>query len=112
MIEIHYYRGYHRITVRGHAGSAEEGKDLVCAAVSALVLTAAANVRRMEDKGCTYSTAVTVDKGDAELEVNPKAYFRLSIMQIMDAICAGFEVLSREYPEYVRYEVHQAEAES
>ena len=111
MIEIHYYRGYHRIAVRGHAGSAEEGKDLVCAAVSALVLTAAANVRRMEDKGCTYSTAVTVDKGDAELAVNPKAYFRLSIMQILDAICAGFEVLSREYPEYVRYEVHQAEAE-
>ena len=73
MIEIHYYRGYHRITVRGHAGSAEEGKDLVCAAVSALVLTAAANVRRMEDKGCTYSTAVTVDKGDAEIQVNPKA---------------------------------------
>lgn len=111
MIEINYYRGYHRITVRGHAGSAEEGKDLVCAAVTALVLTAAANVRRMEEKGCTYSTAVTVDKGDAELEVNPKAYFRLSIMQILDAICAGFEVLSREYPEYVRYEVHQAEAE-
>ena len=109
MIEINYHRGYHRITVRGHAGSAEEGKDLVCAAVSALVLTAAANVRRMEDKGCTYSTAVTVDKGDAEIVVNPKAYFRLSIMQILDAICAGFEVLAREYPEYVRYEVHQAE---
>ena len=52
-----------------------------------------------------------MDKGDAEIEVNPKAYFRLSIMQILDAICAGFEVLAREYPEYVRYEVHQAEAE-
>ena len=111
MIEIMYHRGYHRITVRGHAGSAEEGKDLVCAAVSALVLTAVANVRRMEEKGCTYSTAVTVDKGDAEIQVNPKAYFRLSIMQILDAICAGFEVLSREYPEYVRYEVYQAGAE-
>ena len=112
MIEINYHRGYHRITVRGHAGSAEEGKDLVCAAVSALVLTAAAHVRRMEDKGCTYSTAITVDKGDAEIAVNPKAYFRLSIMHILDAICAGFEVLAKEYPEYVRYEVHQAEAGS
>ena len=112
MIEILYHRGYHRISVKGHAGSAEEGKDLVCAAVSALVLTAVANVRRMEDKGCTYSTVITVDKGDAEIQVNAKAYFRLSIMQILDAICAGFEVLAREYPEYVRYEVHQAEAES
>lgn len=109
MIEILYHRGYHRITVKGHAGSAEVGKDLVCSAVSALVLTAVANVRRMEDKGCTYSTAITVDRGDAEIVVNPKAYFRLSIMQILDAICAGFEVLAREYPEYVRYEVHQAE---
>lgn len=111
MIDIEYYRGYNRLTVHGHAGSAEEGKDLVCAAVSALVLTAVANVRRMEEKGCTYSTAVTVDKGDAEIQVNPKAYFRLSIMQIMDAICAGFEVLANEYPEYVRYFVRQAEEE-
>lgn len=111
MIDIEYYRGYNRLTVHGHAGSAEEGKDLVCAAVSALVLTAVANVRRMEEKGCTYSTAVTVDKGDAEIQVNPKAYFRLSIMQIMDAICAGFEVLANEYPEYVRYVVHQSEEE-
>lgn len=108
MIEILYHRGYHRITVKGHAGSAEVGKDLVCAAVSALVLTAVANVRRMEDKGCTYSTVMTVDRGDAEIQVNPKAYFRLSVMQILDAICAGFEVLSREYPEYVRYEVYHA----
>ncbi|MGN1016679.1 MAG: ribosomal-processing cysteine protease Prp [Faecousia sp.] len=108
MIEIMYHRGYHRITVKGHAGSAEEGKDLVCAAVSALVLTAVANVQRIEANGCSYSTAITADKGYAEIQVNPKSYFRLSVMQILDAICAGFEVLSQKYPEYVRYEVHQS----
>ena len=33
--EVHY-TGFH---VRGHAGYAEQGKDIVCAAVSALTLT-------------------------------------------------------------------------
>ena len=105
MIEIVYNRGYHRVVVKGHAGSAEIGRDLVCAGASALVLTLVANVRQMEAKGYTRSTAVTVDSGDAEVQVEPKAEFRLSIMQILDAICAGFEVLANEYPEYVRYDV-------
>lgn len=108
MIEILYHRGYHRITVKGHAGSDEVGKDLVCAAVSALALTLVANVQRIEENGCSYSTAITVDKGYTEIQLSPKAYFRLSVMQILDAICAGFELLAREYPEYVRYEVYQA----
>lgn len=108
MITVTYYRGYHRVTVKGHAGSAELGKDLVCAAVSALVLTLEANVRRWDGKGYCYSTAVTVDGGDAEIQVQPKSYFRLSIMQILDAVCAGFEVLAREFPEYVCYEAMQS----
>lgn len=109
MIDVMYYRGFHRVVVKGHAGSAEIGRDLVCAGVSALVLTLAANVRRMEENGCTRHTIVTVDSGDAEIQVEPKAAFRLSIMQILDAICAGFEVLAREYPEYLRYEVRQGD---
>ena len=32
MIHAVYYKKYHRVTVKGHAHSAEKGRDLVCAA--------------------------------------------------------------------------------
>jgi uncharacterized protein YsxB (DUF464 family) len=41
MVEISFSEDsdYRRIVVDGHAGYAEKGKDIICAAVSALVLT-------------------------------------------------------------------------
>ena len=39
------------VTVEGHACADDYGKDLVCAAVSALVLTLEANLKRMHRKG-------------------------------------------------------------
>ena len=36
MIHATYYRKYNRLTVTGHAGSAEHGHDLVCASASML----------------------------------------------------------------------------
>ena len=44
MINVTYYRNRHRLTAVGHSGKAAAGQDLVCAAVSALVLTVASNV--------------------------------------------------------------------
>lgn len=49
MIRIRYQRtaGEHRLTVTGHAGYAPAGSDIVCAAVSALILTLSAQLRRV-----------------------------------------------------------------
>ena len=51
MIHAVYYKKYHRVTVKGHAHSAEKGRDLVCAAASMLVSTLAANVAQLHTKG-------------------------------------------------------------
>lgn len=105
MIDIVYHRGYHRVCVKGHAKSAEIGHDLVCAGVSALVLTLVANVRRLEKQGCTRQVDISVGSGNAEISVDPTIHYRFSTMQIMDSVCAGFEVLAEQYPEYVRYQL-------
>ena len=44
MIEVTYYREHNRLTVKGHARSAEPGRDLICAACSILALTMAASL--------------------------------------------------------------------
>lgn len=102
MIQVEYYRGYNRIRVSGHADSGVYGHDLVCAAASTLVLTLMENVKRWEEDGKTRGTLMTVDSGEAEICAEVKAFFRLDAMRIFDAIEAGFEVLAREYPDYIR----------
>ena len=51
MIEIVYDRMRLRLTADGHAGFAEAGQDIVCAAVPMLVYTLAAAVGNMDAAG-------------------------------------------------------------
>lgn len=79
-----------RITVEGHSGSAPKGEDLVCAAVSIIVLTLAEMV-------------VTVCK-DREIEIRD-GYARIrgakEAAQYFDFARTAFKALAAEYPEYV-----------
>ena len=88
MIEITYYKEHNRVTISGHAGQAEEGQDIVCSAVSILAVTIGENI----------------EKGSAELSCKPNHKFKSTVSLIFNALCAGFEIMAREAPEYVRYD--------
>ena len=105
MIQATYYRSYNRLTVTGHARSAEPGKDLVCAAASILAYTLAANVANMADNGQVRQPVIKTDKGDAEISCNPRHNIKASVTLIFDTVCAGFELLAHDYPEYIKYEI-------
>ena len=105
MIEIVYHPREYLVTVSGHAGSAEEGKDLVCAAVSALTETLECNLVLMEARGTVRFDRREGGKGKAELRVTPKARYRHIVRLVFDAICVGYDFLASEYPDYIRYEV-------
>ena len=51
MVVIDYNRQFPRVTVKGHAGTAPAGQDLVCAAVSTLTYTLAENVAQLHRLG-------------------------------------------------------------
>ena len=102
MIHITFDRTKPSITVKGHAGSGEAGHDLVCAAVSALVYTLAADVNRLG-----YPCVVRLDVGDAEVSCTPDSTYRLMVDYLYESICVGFELLVFEYPEFIRYEIVQ-----
>lgn len=107
MIQATYYRKYNRLTVTGHAGSAENGHDLVCASASMLAYTMAANVANMADNGQVRQPIIKTCEGDTEISCNPRHNFKATVTLVFDAVCVGFELLARDYPEYIQYEIMQ-----
>lgn len=83
------------ITISGHAGYAEPGKDIVCAGVTALGLTL---VRSLED--------LTDDK--IEYEISPgKAYIHYGNlseagMLLVDSFFLGICLISADFPEHIK----------
>ena len=101
MIQIVYHRLYHRVTVEGHAESAEFGHDLICASCSSLARTLAENVMDLEQSGAVRDVTVDLMSGKAEIACNPVTKFRSIVTMIYDSICTGFAILARDYPEFV-----------
>ena len=101
MIEVVYDRNVPKLTVKGHAGTAPAGEDLVCAAASILVCTLA-DMERLERIG---DHAVRFVKGDSEVSTIPLPGMRSSVLEVYDAVCNGFAILQQHEPGAVKYEV-------
>ena len=106
MILVTYYRSYNRLTVEGHAHSGEPGKDLVCASASILAYTLAANVGNLADLGHVRIESMVLSPGKAEIAIKPRSGVSAIVGRIFESICVGFELLARDYPQYIRYEIH------
>jgi len=83
------------LRVRGHAGFAVAGQDIVCAAASALVLSAAHGLRRH----CEVRPRITDSSTEFRLEVpgggNPRA------QAVLETAVAGLEAIAASYPGYM-----------
>ncbi len=84
MTTVHFDRRVAVLSLSGHAGAADRGRDLVCAALSALAETAAAQ------------PGAETERGEARMTVRA-AEERLA------ALAEGFRLLAREFPEFVTY---------
>ena len=105
MIHITYDRRSHKITVKGHANSAEKGEDLVCASASILTYTAAQNALHLQEKGYARHVSAKLTEGDSEIVCVPKCRYEAGTDLILSAVCVGFELLSKQYPDNVSYEI-------
>ena len=105
MIKVTYHRKRHRLTAVGHAGQGPKGHDLVCAAVSALVLTMASNVAGLATQEQVRHPVLRVQEGDGWISCAPKPGMQPVVTMIFDAVCAGFELLETLYPESIEYRI-------
>lgn len=104
MIEITYDRSNNRVRILGHAGAGEKGEDVVCAGVSALAQTLAANVRHWQACGKLRKDAdISLSDGEGLISWEPKHGYEAATRQVAVAICAGFELIAVELPQYVSF---------
>lgn len=93
MITITHSHG--RIKVEGHAGYAELGKDIVCAAISALVQAFAASVEELttDEIKCEFGAGkALIQYGD----LSERAQV------LMDSFFVGCRMVADNYPDNVR----------
>lgn len=100
MIELSYSEGAFSLRVRGHAGYAPRGQDIVCAAVSALCAALEAALSEREE----YRAEIKRRAGAAEFSVrcDPEAEAAESCRALMRAAALGIGQISRSYPQCVK----------
>jgi len=99
-------KGYYKIVVKGHSHFAPKGKDIVCSAVSSIVL---ANVN-----GC-----IEILKAEHSLE-QKEGYLEFEVLNNNEEVTKGCSLLLQtaylalkelesQYPKYVKVEVKEDE---
>ena len=107
MIEVNVaydsIRGGVKLRIRGHAGAAPKGQDLVCAAVSALALTAGQSVVLLHSQGLLKRPPmVRLGEGDALVIATPREGFLDEALMCFWTVQAGIFALQQKYPNYIR----------
>ena len=105
MVNIVYHRDRNRVSAEGHAYSGEPGHDLVCASVTILMQTLATLAKNMEAAGQVKRPRVELSSGEALIHCSVPGRYKPTVTFAFDAICGGFELLAKSYPENVNYEI-------
>ena len=93
MIKVQYSND--RITITGHSGYAPPGQDIVCAAVSTLLLTLVFTIEQKEPGAIRYRLL----PGDSEVQITHPSELTKTLA---DAFFAGVTAVADAYPEHVR----------
>lgn len=90
------------LSMAGHAGTAPKGQDIVCAAATMLMYTAAQAALDMGSRGeLQRPPSVKLDDGNACASFRPKKEAMEKGRLVLDVIRRGLEVLGKRYPENV-----------
>lgn len=92
MIRITYDAGKTSIRVQGHAGYADPGQDIVCAAISALYCTLA------RSRSC-----IAHAEDDVQI-VQATKVARRKMDVVFETIAGGMQEVAKRYPDFVSYE--------
>ena len=89
---------YYGFTASGHAGYAAAGNDIVCAAVSVLLINMTNSVDELLKK--EYSFSEDEKKGCMEFKVND--YADSNVQLLFESLNLGLKEIAREYPKNLK----------
>ena len=88
------------LKIDGHAGQAEPGRDIVCAAASTLFYTLAQGVLRCR-KMLKRDPVIKEESGAGYLRCKPNEEDRETILRMYWLISEGFQMIRQNYPAYI-----------
>ena len=90
------------LKLKGHAGAAEPGQDIVCASASILAYTVAQALEFMHSKGdLRKKPRIEFAGGDATIVAKPKGDSYAEALHTFFVAQVGFSLLAHNYPQYV-----------
>lgn len=103
MINVKFNAKQFKLEATGHANTAPEGEDIVCAGVSALMgalgyslLTCRAFLQR--------NASVKLDKGLGRISCKPKEQYEANVSLLYYTALSGLELIANTYPDSVTFE--------
>lgn len=91
--------------MKGHAGSAPKGEDLICASATMLAYTAAQAVQFLwENEQLQRKPKIRLEDGKAQIVAIPKEDSAAQVMHAFWVVQCGAHVLAHNYPGHVRLE--------
>ncbi len=108
MTRIRYERGALCLSMEGHAGAGPKGGDLVCAALSALMLALEARCREREEE---FLPSVSRAPGRFSIRCRPEEGQEARCRESFDTVFAGLSLLAEREPEHVSAEIAEQEEE-
>ena len=93
----------HKLTIEGHAEHGEQGKDLVCCAVSTLFYTLAQSLLSSCEEGMLVKApSIHDDNGNGTISCIAKGKYEANISLIWWTIFNGFMLLEQNYPKNIK----------
>lgn len=94
------------LKVKGHAGAAEVGQDIVCASASILAYTLAQNIEFAHTYGKLKSKpTIKFNEGDCTISCRYKDESLPEVVHAFLVIQTGYALLSHNYPTFVELEM-------
>ena len=90
------------LKLKGHAGQADIGHDIVCASCSILAYTVAQFVKEAEASGYLKSPAeIKLESGDSVISCKPTDDMLIDMQNIYLFAEKGYHLLAHNYPQFV-----------
>lgn len=103
MTSIEFTPGSYELSVHGHTEYDEEGKDIVCAAISILTYTLAESLE--SSRFLAKELYKEIDKGDVKIKATPKKGREHQVSLIFWTVLNGLQLLVDAYPNHVKLEI-------
>ena len=102
MIEVRFNPITLELSVNGHAGHGEKGKDIVCSAVSTLFYTLGKAL--LQSSSMLYEEPfIKEEDGEGYIVCHPKEEYEGNIARTYWTILIGMQMIADHYPKNVKF---------